>query len=62
MPNGHSVKVIKKTLAAAAKQGYVVLSYNKEFHMFKVEHQMSIQSMSFDQLSTVAFPHHATWR
>ena len=54
--NGHTLKVIRKTIAAAAKNGYVVLSYNKEFKLYSVEHNMSIQNMTFDQLSSIAFP------
>ena len=54
--NGHSLKVIRKTIAAAAKNGYVVLSFDKEFKLYSVEHNMSRQNMTFDQLSSIAFP------
>ena len=54
--NGHSLKVIKKTLAAAARNGYVALSYDKKSKLYSIESKMTIQHMTFDQVSSLAFP------
>ena len=53
---GHSLKVIKKTLAAAAKHGFKAVSYDKKTKLYQVEHNMLKQNMTFDQLSSEAYP------
>ena len=53
---GHSLKVIKKTLAAAAKHGFRAISYNKKTKLYQVEYHMNVQHMTFDQLSKEAYP------
>ena len=54
--NGHSLKVIKKTLAAAAKHGFIAVSYDKSTKLYKVEHSMVSQNMTFDELASRAYP------
>jgi len=50
-----SAKVIKRILAAAAKNGCVALSYDKKTKLYQVRFGMTKQSMTIDQLYTRAF-------
>jgi len=50
-----SAKVIKKILMAAAKNGYVAISYDKATKLYIVNHNMTRYNMNIDQLYTRAF-------
>ena len=54
--HGNSLKVIKKTLAAAARNGYIALSYDKSSKLYSVENNMTKQNMTFDEISSKAYP------
>ena len=50
-----SLKVIRKILIAAAKNGWVVLSYDKGTKLYKVQKDMNNYNMNIDQLYTRAY-------
>lgn len=50
-----TAKIIKKILLAAARNGWVVLGYNKNTKLYQVKHGMNNYNMNIDQLYTRAY-------
>ena len=50
-----SAKVIRKVLLAAARNGWVALSYDKATKLYKVEYRMVQYNLNIDQLYTRAY-------
>jgi hypothetical protein len=50
-----SAKIIKKILSAAARNGYVAISYDKRTKLYQVDFEMNRYNMNIDELYTRAF-------
>jgi len=50
-----SAKIIKKILAAAAKNGFVAIGYDKSTKLYQVDFGMNRYNMTIDQLYSRAY-------